>query len=585
MECILSLFLKLYFILNSETMMIRQDHTPVLSSRSRSFSESQSQAQRSSRAEKRMGRLFRQNTTTANSSNNLKNNQIDEQPLTILSLSKQYVMVYQQMKVTIQSLNLNQTLQTNNIDSFIEVIENTEKHLSTKLNDDMPIDYKKIKTYLSTSLSSSIQELKKVINILKTSIKSQQQHIPIFLLRSTFYNLFSMFIELSNIAQTLTHISESSTLSNSSSISTNNNINNILNSQSTNKSPASDSSTTFIPEPKLDRQHSDLASDNDTSGDNTNNNNNNNNNSTTDSLFNLILQTIQAAQTVYTQIDDAISKNSINENESLDPFLDIENTISKIKELKYQCVASMEQTKRVRSLLKLYEKNSNTSNDFELNKNIYEQTNIFLKSIINILAATKAAITNVPTLNDVRSSLSILTRASKELTIKLESSSLKKFVINNTPSNTTLIEQPNLSSIPSLPSIPSIHDTQQDDQPVLMKKHSILKKIPEQDESSLGLLKQHIKNLEINTNFNNNMNNNNEPDNDAMVMHTPLAVTTPLIASIGPAVASAVLPIKSPLKMANNNNGTFNINDAFEQNNNSMESEYNPFENLIPKDQ
>ncbi|ODV86503.1 hypothetical protein CANARDRAFT_27702 [[Candida] arabinofermentans NRRL YB-2248] len=183
-------------------------------------------------------------------------------------------------------------------------------------------------------------------------------------------------------------------------------------------------------------------------------------------IFDLINYTAQAAQIVFSQLNNAISKSAIaSAQNSLASSQREENTESnsdpqqqqqqqqpeltkmaqKVKELTTQCVVSMEQTKRIKTVLTAVRSSANV--DEEQQKKLYEETNLFLKSIISILAATKSAIQDMPALNEVRGALSNLTRATKELTIKLETSSLKQSVTN---ASSTVIEQPPLSSIPSM---------------------------------------------------------------------------------------------------------------------------------------
>lgn len=171
-------------------------------------------------------------------------------------------------------------------------------------------------------------------------------------------------------------------------------------------------------------------------------------------LIETISHTIQAAQVVFSQVNSAISKSAISQaqqdhrgdekttNAAGEP---LDHIAHKVKELTSHCVNSMEKTRRLKMTLHTFKQKPANLKQEEVQQSLYESTNMFLKSIIQILAATKGAIEDLPALNEVRSSLSILTRATKELTIKLETSSLK-----NSINPSSMVEQPPLSSIPSM---------------------------------------------------------------------------------------------------------------------------------------
>lgn len=316
-------------------------------------------------------------------------------------------------------------------------------------------------------------------------------------------------------------------------------------------------------------------------------------------LVESISHTIQSAQVVFSQVSSAISKSAIStaqaqNAEASDPTSEPLNTIAtKVKELTGHCMNSMEKTRRLKIVLHSFKNRPTNIKLDELQQTLYETTNMFLKSIIAILAATKGAIEDLPALNEVRSSLSILTRATKELTIKLETSSLKNSVVSINPLN--VIDQPSLSSIPSMSTfhgngplsavIPSssiqfdlgnypmsagvvnnfpgggisrrqstrvvstgsLQQQQQQQQQNLgsrLQRHDVL-----ETKGSIDSMQQHIKTLQQQSNsIKNSVINGGGND---LPIQTPISVTTPLIASIGTTAASAVLPISSPLKSLN----------------------------------
>ncbi|GAV30204.1 hypothetical protein PMKS-003713 [Pichia membranifaciens] len=554
---------------------------------------------------------------------------------TLLSMSKKFVFFHRRFLSTLESLNISISLSKTNFNVYLTVLDNVERKFVQKGHEQIT---ESMKAHLKASLVNSMKDLRKYIENLKLYFKSSNLDVTISSLRMSYFTLFSLFIELANICKFIvpfsnrnTHFSQNGQSSgsinnnpstvrlNNSSISKNKPpfiINRVPppNPQVSSQIASSRQASLSRQHSKLDRQDSDLSTSSSQAAETSNNSV-----MEDEKLFDLIAHTVQAAHVVYSQMNEAIAKSAImiaeNRNSDIeDQTTDSEdeksvsvNTIAmKVKELTNQCLASMEQTKNVENCLTIVKNpNFSASSDTDAHRNIYEQTNLFLKSIISILAATKSAIEDIPALNEVRSSLSILTRATKELTIKLESSSLKQSVLNNTPSTTSLVDQPNLSSIPSMGNL--TFDQQQQQQsivqgiqsPVLqqqMESNSIrrinkLRQIPEHNENMMGTMKQHIMNLELSA--------------GEMFNQPSLGVTTPLIASIGPAVANAVLPIKSPLKTAS----TANLNSTFKSNTSTidgtlnggntstgattplyfgdgnMQAEYNPFDRLVPRGQ
>jgi len=276
-------------------------------------------------------------------------------------------------------------------------------------------------------------------------------------------------------------------------------------------------------------------------------------------LYELISHTIQSAQVVFSQLNTAIAKSASstakkNDSEDQGKPAELDHVGQKVKEMTVHCVASMDQTKRISATLRVVQTMDHT--DDESQKRLYEETNLFLKSIINVLAATKGAIHDIPALNEVRGALSNLTRATKELTICLETSTLKKTVMNNTSSGSNLVEQPSLSSIPSMTNFQYLTGQQQHrsrtplrtskpqitqiatlgrSSPVpppssaILSPRSLAKKTQAEVKDSVSM-QQHILDMKAAS----SMHAERSP------MKTPL--TTPLAASIGPAAASAVLP-------------------------------------------
>ncbi|ESX02149.1 hypothetical protein KL918_003693 [Ogataea parapolymorpha] len=266
--------------------------------------------------------------------------------------------------------------------------------------------------------------------------------------------------------------------------------------------------------------------------------------STTDNekLYDIISFTTQAAHAVFTQLNDALAKSAISTAQNTQNSQisqdggpdnqDLPNIAQKVKELTTYCMSSMEQTKRIKTVLN--QTRSAQRLDEDQQKRLYEETNLFLKSIISFLAATKGALQDMPALNEVRGALSNLTRATKELTIRLETSVLKQSVTNAT-------DQPPLSSIPSVANFQNGHFGQE------ATARTVPSPLQSEKEDSM---QQQVKSLQT----------------SGLEHVAQLPVTTPLVASIGPTAASVVLPVASPMGV--------NVNPP----------EYNPFDKLSDAD-
>lgn len=589
---------------------------------------------------------------------------VDDSLDTLLIISKKFLNFYNQFQLNLKSLNINMKLPELNFRVFLKVLDNVEKKLDETENFDQLTE--NINAHLSVSLINTMNDINEFIDNLRLYLKSNS--LNLLSTRTIYFNLFSLFIELVNICKTIVPLSNTKNISylNSS------NHGSIISTHSSQRTqaqpsqfqatkpvsyttvinripapnPSNSSQSVLNRQPTLNRQNPTLERlDSELSSSSSNENSLNHDD---EKLFDLITHIIETYHVVYTQINEAISKTANNLSGDISEFDDENRSLinSKVGELTQQCVFTTEQTRKVKHFLNMVK--SNSINDIELNKNLFEQTNLLLKSIINILAAIKSAIEIIPSLNEVRSSLSILTKATKELTIKLESSNLKQSVLKNVPSNSILVEQPQLSSIPSMAnfsyevsntstlpqntsltsnsslntasvlssstSIPS-NNSLQASQPLLsptgqqqskdsvaMRRLNKLRNIPDTNESAIRKMKQHVMNLELNS------TKIATEQQQQQQQHHPLTVTTPLIASIGPAVANAVLPINSPLKsstsfMPNSANISVSTNtidnnttrsecttpNYFTENNknslagSTIHNEYNPFDKLVPR--
>ncbi|TID30132.1 hypothetical protein CANINC_001294 [Pichia inconspicua] len=512
----------------------------------------------------------------------------------LIELAKRFILFHRQLVNTIQMIKIDLLPISKNFDVFCAVLENVEKKLDQKEPSDIT---ETLSSHLTVSLVNSLSDVIKFVENLKLYFKTKNLNVSNFQLRLTYYNLFSLFVELSQIVQIIIPINSNKPLFNQ-------NLHHHQQQQQQQQIPQSQR----LAKNKLTQQKNNLrqfSNKLDRQDSDPNNLPNTENTSPIDDnqIIDLIGQTIQAAQAVFSQLNNAIAKSAMmiaednNNNKISNENVNIDNISFKIKDLTNQCLNSMEQTKKVSVCLNMLKVPSDYNiSENDLYKNIYEQTNLFLKSIINILATTKGAIDDLPALNNVRSSLSTLTRATKELTIKLESSHLKQSVLNNTPSSTTLIDQPKLSSIPSIVNIQSDHMISPPlqnpaDLTSIRRANMKLRQIPEQNENSPLYLKNPMH-LEINTSTTGH-------HSESAILPTPLSVTTPLIASIGPTVASQVLPINSPAHMNLPTQSSQSIDYNLNNLNNSTstpvrtpqfmadgtQNEYNPFDRMFNRQQ
>lgn len=185
-----------------------------------------------------------------------------------------------------------------------------------------------------------------------------------------------------------------------------------------------------------------------------------------------------AAQVVFSQLTNAINKtalsNASSKNVSANEQLS-ESIAAKVKDLTSICVVAIDSTKSLKNSLHVV----STSIPQQQDKlKFYRDANVFLKSIINILNTTKSSINDLPILNELRPSLALLTKLTKDVTIMLENSTFKTIYVSqqygshddnasNQPQQPVSSQQlpqsaiashpPPLSSIPSMTAFPPFH--------------------------------------------------------------------------------------------------------------------------------
>lgn len=126
------------------------------------------------------------------------------------------------------------------------------------------------------------------------------------------------------------------------------------------------------------------------------------------------------AQIVFSELTKAIGKSAIA---SANPSGNqINSTVStKFKELTNVCITSMEITKRLISKLSSIRTNQSQA----MRRLFWDDTNLFLKAILQTFSSVKGIMKDAPILNEVRQSMATLTKTTKDLTIYLEASSYK----------------------------------------------------------------------------------------------------------------------------------------------------------------
>lgn len=127
------------------------------------------------------------------------------------------------------------------------------------------------------------------------------------------------------------------------------------------------------------------------------------------------------AQIVFSELTKAIGKSAIasantNGTQPMNPAVS-----TKFKELANVCISSMEITKRLTSKLSTIRTNQTQA----MRRLFWDDTNLFLKAILQTFSSVKGIMKDAPILNEVRQSMASLTKTTKDLTIFLEASSYK----------------------------------------------------------------------------------------------------------------------------------------------------------------
>lgn len=167
-------------------------------------------------------------------------------------------------------------------------------------------------------------------------------------------------------------------------------------------------------------------------------------NTTTDAdekLYSTIELATSSTQTIFSELNKTINKGATT---SANGGVVHPTVASKIKELAKVCAASLDIIKRLNTKLITIRNNPSVTTK----KLFAEDINQFIKTVVQTLAAVKAIVKDIPILDDIRASMSNLTKTAKEVTYFLEVSSYKSLLPDS--SSTGVSQQPQLISVPSV---------------------------------------------------------------------------------------------------------------------------------------
>ncbi|ODQ81925.1 hypothetical protein BABINDRAFT_160149 [Babjeviella inositovora NRRL Y-12698] len=172
-------------------------------------------------------------------------------------------------------------------------------------------------------------------------------------------------------------------------------------------------------------------------------------------LYESLAHATASAQTVFTQLTESIGKSAIASATAPDAHQINSVAAAKIRELTNASVTAISITKKVSTRLETIRETSGPEK-----RRVWEDINLFLKAVINILATSRSAFHDLPVLNDIRPSMAALTKATKDVTLALEVSSYKSGATNPPPLLTVPsvvnMFSPNTSIGPSTPTTPMI---------------------------------------------------------------------------------------------------------------------------------
>ncbi|RCK56416.1 Leucine-rich repeat-containing protein SOG2 [Candida viswanathii] len=157
-------------------------------------------------------------------------------------------------------------------------------------------------------------------------------------------------------------------------------------------------------------------------------------------LYSAIESATSSTQVIFAELNKAINKGATTANGgAIHPSVG-----AKIKELTNCCSSTLEVIKRLNTKLITI----SNSPSITTKKLFAEDINQFIKNMVSTLAAVKAIVKDINILDDIRASMSNLTKIAKEVTYLLELSSYKSLLPESSANANP--QQPQLMSIPSV---------------------------------------------------------------------------------------------------------------------------------------
>lgn len=165
---------------------------------------------------------------------------------------------------------------------------------------------------------------------------------------------------------------------------------------------------------------------------------------TDDQLFEKISQATTATLALLSLLGDAVSKSALASAQGpATPGAVTAATNIKLKDLASNSLNAGEVTRRLKNKLTM----AKMIQDVQEKKKFWEDTNLFVKAVINVAAIAKAVSSEYPFSKAILSSLSTVTRSTKELTILLSVSSFSQSARTAEVSNVQQQQQPVLNGM------------------------------------------------------------------------------------------------------------------------------------------
>jgi len=155
------------------------------------------------------------------------------------------------------------------------------------------------------------------------------------------------------------------------------------------------------------------------------------------------------AQVVFSELTKAIANSAIASASNNSSTVISQSVAKQVKELTGICMTSMDITKRLKTKLITIRNNPST----QTKRGFWDDVNLFLKTIIQTFQSVKGIMQDLPILNEIRGSMSNLTKNTKDLTLLLEASSYKSMASESSSSSTNANTGHGPVTVPSLSNI------------------------------------------------------------------------------------------------------------------------------------